>query len=250
MQEEPVNDRLGGREREKVQSDADALRSALRGARCPICVVLKAEEWDSLCQWVGRTSPEKQDTQAGLTFPAIFCNQHFWTLAEMNTPQGNAAVSRELLQDAAELLGDHAAFSQGISGALSHLRLACPLCSVLVKRDGELVQMICEWLETSPTKELVLGGRGLCLPHTSRCYRYLQDPELKRALLTSLQQQTHRLIQELEMHLAKRTPALHPQRTPDEERAPLRGVDKLVGGRHLPTGVSELDDWSSLEWPG
>jgi hypothetical protein len=250
VQEEPVNDHLGGREREKVQSDADALRSALRGGRCPICAALKAEEFDLLCQWVGRTDPEKQDARASLKFPAIFCNQHFWKLAEVNTPQGNAAVSRELLQSAADLLGDQEAFSRGISGALSRLRLACPLCGPLVRRDGELVQIICEWLQTAPDKELLLGSRGLCLPHTSRCYRNLQDPELKQALLVSLQRQIRQLIQELKMHLAKRTPALRPQRTPEEERAPLRGIEKLVGGRHLPVGVSELGDWSSLEWPG
>jgi len=250
VQEEPVNDHLGGREREKVQSDADALRSALRGGRCPICSVLKTEEFDLLCKWVGWTDPEKQDAQTGLKFPAIFCNQHFWELAEVNTSQGNAAVGLKLLQGAAELLGDHAAFSQGISGALSHLRLACPLCSPLVKRDGELVQIICEWLQTAPDKELLLGSRGLCLPHTSRCYRNLQDPASKQALLMSLQQQIRQLIQELESYLVKRIPALRPQRTPDEERAPLRGIEKLVGGRHLPVGVSELGDWSSLEWPG
>lgn len=250
MQEEPMNDHLGGRGPEKVRSDADALRSALRGGRCPICSVLKTEEFDLLCQWVGWTDPEKQDARTGLKFPAIFCNQHFWKLAEVNTPQGNAAVSRDLLQDAAELLDDHVTFFHGISGALSHLRLACPLCGVLVRRDGELVPIVCEWLQTASSKELLLDGRGLCLPHTSRCYRNLQDTELKQALLVSLQQQTHQLRQELERYLAKRTPALRPQRTSDEERAPLRGVEKLVGGRRLPVGVSELDDWRDLQWPG
>jgi hypothetical protein len=87
----------------------------------------------------------------------------------MNTPQGNAVVGLELLQAAAELLGDQAAFDRGISAVFSHLRLSCPLCSALVRRDGELIQIMCEWLESSSATEPVLSGRRLCLPHTCRC---------------------------------------------------------------------------------
>ena len=225
---------------ETRQSEREAFIDSLREGRCPICAVLRTEAWELMCAWVGRSAPERQDQRAALSFPVFFCNHHFWMLVDMNTPQGNAAVAKELLEGAEQLIRRFLC-SQTTPKLFPELGLSCPVCRALVQLDQMLVETFCLWLNAPETRELVLDSRGLCLPHIARCCQSLQEPSLKETLLRSCQEQLGQLIRELNGYLTKRAPSLRSGRTQDEEKSPLRSIEKLVGGRRYPRRPSDVD---------
>jgi len=67
---------------------------------CPACSLLRQDEFDLLCHWVG-VSDEKHGTsneRDKLLKSKGFCNYHFWEFERISGSYGSAEVGRELIE--------------------------------------------------------------------------------------------------------------------------------------------------------
>jgi hypothetical protein len=72
-------------------SQAPPWKKAVHFGRCPVCFLLRRNEFDELSRWVGGDVADQQNRER-LEQAGGFCNSHFWRLNELHSPQSGSVV--------------------------------------------------------------------------------------------------------------------------------------------------------------
>ena len=75
-----------------LASQAPPWKEAVHSGRCPICFLLRRDEFDELSCWVGGDVADQQNRQR-LEEAGGFCNSHFWLLNGLHSPQSGSLVN-------------------------------------------------------------------------------------------------------------------------------------------------------------
>jgi hypothetical protein len=210
------------------------LAEACKSGRCPICFLLKGDEFKELCQWVGGSVADENNRRR-LDEAGGFCNYHFWLLCEIHSPQSGSVVNEYI---AAKLLDSLRKESNGGGQIRAQwLRIAaekCPLCIHLANCEAQHVHAFVTWLEQPPSWGRYENSRGLCLPHLLLCQPLLGNKSLRRRLDHFQAAQFGHLQLEMRELVRKFESGQRWEITPDEWFACKRVVEKLVGRKGAP----------------
>ena len=146
-------------------AEAVAWRQAVRSGRCPVCFLLRREEFSELSHWVGGDVADPENRRR-LDEAGGFCNGHFWLLTELHSPQSGAVVNDYIAAKVLERLHNPGwrgweVQAAWLLGAAEH----CPVCARLRAFEGAHVRDLVAWLGDGAAWAEYAGSRGLCLPH-------------------------------------------------------------------------------------
>jgi len=190
---------------------------------CPLCTMLRQDEFDSLCQWVGCSdnSTEESVQIRKLTDAGGFCNYHFWRFQEMSTPYGCANICAQLID---KLLGIPRTDKQKASRFI-----ACPLCVELREKESVYLRELSVVLKHNEYKLRYGKSCGLCIPHYTQTIDYIDDSFLLTFLYETQVAQLEKVKADAASFVNKRQPPLRWEQTDDERISWFRAIEKIVG---------------------
>ncbi len=210
-------------------SRAAPWKEALHSGRCPVCFLLRQDEFEELRRWVGSGVDDPQNRHR-LDEAGGFCNAHFWLLRELHSPQSGSRVNEYLATRLLDWLRDPD--RQDWSAQSVWLRQAtalCPLCVRLDACETAHVRAFVAWLSESVAWSEYAESRGLCVPHLLRCQSVIQDPALRQHLHQAQAAQIERLQHEMRELVRKLAAGRRWDASRDEWLAWERATEKFVG---------------------
>lgn len=209
----------------------ERISEAFNLGRCVICSLLRDDEFELLCKWVGNR--EKEDFERKLLITKGFCNYHFYKLEKLCDPLGLAHIERLLLQ---EFLKEAERIDKEKTKWLTAYRQyqynlsdknICPICEVLSRNESEYIRHLAKFLEDRSNMKLYENSRGLCIPHFIKVYSFLEDKNIKDKLFDIQKRHTKILLEELRGFANKKDARW--ERTENENKSYVRGLLKLSG---------------------
>jgi hypothetical protein len=206
---------------------------AFLSGRCPACSLLRQDEFDLLCHWVG-VSDEKHRTsneRKKLLKSKGFCNYHFWAFERISGPYGSAEVGMELIEEIIDILQGEEGGNRFL-GLLEHYRnLDCPLCADMGEIEAAYIKELISLLAFHDNRDKYAAGWGLCLPHLIQTVMQLKDDSIVSFLLETAKERLESVKSNAGDFIRKKAPPLRWEQTKDEENSGFRAIEKLVG-RH------------------
>jgi len=197
--------------------------------RCPICALLRQDEFDNICEWVGVSDAKyrKAEKRVSLVKSKGFCNYHFWEFENISRDAGSAEMSLELIEQLATFLR---ANKSSVSETHKD-RITCPVCSGLKEKQHEYLKALVSLLGTTDNRKKYADEWGLCYPHLLKILSYVKDPSLREFLLDTELEQLKRVKSNAMELVRKKYSPLRWERTDDEKASYFRAIEKLVGRR-------------------
>ena len=117
-----------------IGNEAALWRGAVRSGRCPVCFLLRREEFGELSHWVGG-SVDDTENRRRLDEAGGFCNGYFWLLTELHSPQSGAVMNDYIAGEVLERLRSPGSEGWGgtsrvAAGGVSMLSGVCAAASV------------------------------------------------------------------------------------------------------------------------
>jgi hypothetical protein len=210
----------------------ERFKKAFNSGRCIICHLLREDEFDILCQWVGNR--QEEEFQKILLGRGGFCNYHLWTLEKLCDPLGTAYLTKALL-DQFICEADENRIDEFKNYTKKQYNLSeknkCPVCDGIAGCEAKHLKNLKEFLRSEQNLELYQKSRGLCIIHFIKLFDFLEDTRLKEKIFSIQKQHIEILLRELEGFIRKQRRTLRWQRTDDEKRAYMRALEKLVATR-------------------
>jgi len=214
-----------------VKMEKDKVVDAFLSGRCPICSLLRQDEFDLLCQWVGlsaekhRTSKERKR----LLKAKGFCNYHFWEFEQISSSYGSAEIGMGLIEEIINILQIEERENR-FSGLLEHYRnLDCPLCADMKEIEADYIKELISLLAFHDNRDKYAGGWGLCLPHLIQTVRQLKDDSIVSFLLETTKERLESVKSNAGDFIRKKLPPLRWEQTKDEKNSGFRAIEKLIG---------------------
>jgi len=225
---------------EQIKSISEKVIDAFSSGRCPVCAMLRQDEFDGLCHWVGQSAEQYRgsDERKKLLDCGGFCNYHFWELQGINTNYGSAGFGLELIERLIQVLRNHDyehlidAFKErnedfkvwSLEG-----NVHCPLCRDLKKKEKNYLRELMVILQDNVHKTKYADGYGLCIPHFVKTMDYIEDDSLIRFLFETEIAQLEKVKIDAANFIQKKEPPLCWQQTEDEKKSWFRAIEKIVG---------------------
>jgi len=226
---------------EEIKSADERIIESFSSGRCPLCAMLRQDEFDSLCHWVGESAEQYKGSQdrKKLIASGGFCNYHFWEFQRLSTHYGSAGIGLELIDRLAKILRacdrrrlvdifrkrneDFKILSLEGEGA------DCLLCRDLKKNEQAYLKELTGVLKDSGYQTRYAKGCGLCLPHFIKIIDYVEDDTLLEFLFKAEISQLEKIKSDAMNFIKKRQPPLCWGQTEDEKKSGLKAIEKLVG---------------------
>jgi len=195
--------------------------------RCPICALLRQDEFDYLCEWVGVSDTKYRKTEKRIRLVKLkgFCNYHFWGFEGISRNDGSAEMCLELIEQLITFLRTN----KSLVSATHKNHIACPVCSGLKEKQGEYLNTLVLSLGTIENRKKYAEGWGLCYPHLLKILGYVKDSSLREFLLDTELEQLKRVKSNAMELVRKKDAPLRWERTEDEKVSYFRAIEKLVG---------------------
>jgi Family of unknown function (DUF6062) len=205
------------------------LTKAIKSGHCPICALLRDDEFQELCRWVGDNVASKDNCQR-LDAAGGFCNCHFWRLRKIHSPQSGSLVNDYAAAKYLDLLRNSANVN-GLAHArwLQKVAEQCPLCVHLEDREATHLRKFADWLNEPPAWREYENSRGLCLPHLVGLQPLIDKPALRNQLTCTQIAQVERLQKEMRDFMRQFENGQRWEISHDEWKAWERVIEKLVG---------------------
>lgn len=194
--------------------------------RCPICALLRQDEFDYICEWVGVSDAKyrKAEKRISLVKSKGFCNYHFWEFENISRHDGSAEVCLELIE---QLI----IFLRGKKSETYKSHIICPVCSGLKEKQHEYLNALVSSLRTIENRKKYADGWGLCYPHLLKIFNYVKDTSLREFLLDTELEQLEKVKASAMELVRKKDSPLRWEQTDDEKVSYFRAIEKLVGRR-------------------
>jgi hypothetical protein len=208
------------------------MQRAVASGRCPVCFLLRNDEFDELCRWVGGNVADERN-RARLDAAGGFCNYHLWKLSELHSPYSASLVNDYAAQKALEALRDPShADRDHLARWFRRAAERCPLCEQMANCEGRHVSKFVDWLRAGSNREQYEKSEGLCVPHLLRTLALLDGDALYEQLAQAGAVQIERLQQQMREY-ARKFAARQAGGQEHIEREELdawrRAIEKLVG---------------------
>ena len=225
---------------EQIKSMSEKVIDAFSSGRCPVCAMLRQDEFDSLCHWVGQSAEQYKDSEERIKLLTSggFCNYHFWELQGINTNYGSAAIGVELLERLIKILRTHN--YENLIDALKERKedfkiwsfegsTYCPLCRVLRKKEKRYLKELMVILQDDGHKAKYSESCGLCIPHFIKIVDYIENGLLIKFLFETQIAQMEKIKANAINLIQKKEPPLCWEQTEDEKKSWFRAIEKIVG---------------------
>jgi hypothetical protein len=207
---------------------------------CPLCAMLRRDEFDSLCQWVGLSEEIAKDSAQRKQFLTAggFCNYHFWQFERMNTHYGSAGIAVQLIEKLLQILRTHKQkyFADAIKykGCHSKIQLndnnaECPLCCELCEKERVYLKELLAILRQNEYRSRYEKICGLCMPHLMKVINYIDDISFLKFLFKTEIDQLEKVKTDAAGFVGKRYPPLRWEQTDNEKNSWFRAIEKIVG---------------------
>jgi hypothetical protein len=225
---------------EQIKSMSEKVIDAFSSGRCPVCAMLRQDEFDSLCRWVVQSAEKYKGSEERIKLVTSggFCNYHFWEFQGLNTNYGNAAVGAELLERLIKILrtrnyeniidvfrerkDDFKAWS--LEG-----NAHCLLCRELKKKEKRYLKELMVILQDDGHKAKYSESCGLCIPHFIKIVDYIENGLLIKFLFETEIAQIEKIKANAINLIQKKEPPLCWEQTEDEKKSWFRAIEKIVG---------------------
>ena len=212
------------------------MNEAVASGRCPICFLLRKDEFDELCRWVGGHT-ESEENLARLDEAGGFCNYHLWKLSELHSPYSASLVNDYAAQKALGVLRDAHHVDRGqLAREFRRTAERCPLCEQMEACEARHVTDCARWFHEEAYWWQYEQSEGLCLPHLLRCLALLDGDPLYERLVRTATAQIERLQQQMREYVRKfdaRHSGEQEEITHEELDAWKRTIEKLVGRTNI-----------------
>jgi len=210
------------------------LTKAIKSGHCPICALLRDDEFHELCRWVGDNVADEGNRQR-LDTAGGFCNYHFWRLRKIHSPLSGSLVNDFVAAKFLDSLRNSAS-GNGLAHAqwLRNVVKQCPLCAHLQGREVIHLRALANWLNEPPAWQEYENSRGLCLPHLVRLQPLIDKPMLRNQLVCTQIVQVERLRKEMRDFMRQFENGQRWEISHDEWKAWERVIEKLVGREGTP----------------
>ena len=201
--------------------------------RCPICALLRQDEFDYICEWVGVSDAKyrKAEKRIGLVKSKGFCNYHFWEFEHVSTHYGSAQVCIGFIEELIDILQNEKRENQFLNLQEYHHSLNCPLCADLKINESSHIEDLITLLDSQGNRTKYAKGWGLCIPHLIQTVLYANDESLTSFLLDSQKKQLERIKINAVGLIRKKEAPLRWEQTDDEKNSWFRAIQKLAGRR-------------------
>jgi hypothetical protein len=191
--------------------------------RCPICALLRQDEFDYLCHWVGVSDEKYKNSEERKRLLELsgFCNYHFWEYEQVGTKYGSAEICIGLIEKTINNLQDQK----------SRIGANCPVCNDLKVNESEHIKELAYLLSSSRNRTKYAEGVGLCIPHLIKTLAYTNDDSLTPFLLETAKKQLERVKMNAVELIRKKDAPLRWEQTDDEKNSYFRAIEKLAGRR-------------------
>jgi len=206
---------------------------AFLSGRCPICSLLRQNEFDLLCRWVGRSGEEDREAKERkeLLKANGFCNYHFWEFGQISGQYGGAEICIGLINKYVAILQNEQKEIRS-SGVKTHYRgLDCPLCADMRKIETDYIIELISLLDSDENRRKYAAGWGLCIPHLIKTIIEVKDDSLVSFLFEEEKEKMEQLELNAREFVRKRNAPLRWEQTDDEKNSWFRAIENLVGRR-------------------
>jgi len=220
---------------EEIKSASEKIAGSLSSGRCPVCAMLRQDEFDILCEWVGKSDDKYNGSnfRDRLLASNGFCNYHFWEFERISSHYGSARVASGLLEQLIRTLRtgkrENLAVALKERGPTGASR--CPLCFDLEQKEIGYLRELEMMLREDMYKTMYLEGCGLCIPHFIKFLDYARNDSVVEFLFQSENSQTDKIRASAMNFISKRAPHRRGEQTEDEKKSYFRAIEKLVGRR-------------------
>ena len=225
---------------EEIKSISEKIINAFSSGRCPVCAMLRKDEFDSLCHWVGQSDDKYKgsENRNKLLTSGGFCNYHFWEFQGISTHYGSASIGVELIERLIKILRDHN--YENLTDAFKERKedfkvwslegdAHCLLCRELKKKEKMYLKELAVILQDDGHKARYSESLGLCIPHFIKIVDYIEDDSLIKFLLETEISQMEKIKANAINLTQKKDPPLCWEQTEDEKKSWFRAIEKIVG---------------------
>jgi len=204
---------------DEIKDICTRIIEAFSSDRCPLCGVLRMDEFNSLWQWAGHSGENDKNSEKRkqLINAGGFCSYHFWRFKEMCTDYGIASICTQLIEKLLEIL------KTGKQWAVK-----CPVCSELSQKESEYFSQLLFLLKDGHASKYEESS-GLCIWHYMKIREFFGDDPILEFLHKSQLNQLEKIKINAAGLIAKQEPPLNLQQTDDEKHSPLRTTWKMAG---------------------
>jgi hypothetical protein len=215
------------------------IESFLSG-RCPICALLRQDEFDGLCHWVGQSDDKDKESEERKRLLASggFCNYHFWEFQGISTHYGSASIGAELIERLIKVFQTHG--FEDLVGAFKERKeyfkawslegyTHCLLCRDIKKKEKRYLKELTVILQDDSYKAKYSESYGLCIPHFIKIVDYIEDGSLIKFLFETGLAQMGKIKADAINLIQKRESPLCWEQTEDEKKSWFRAIEKVVG---------------------
>jgi hypothetical protein len=225
---------------EETKDNRTRIIEAFSSEGCPLCAMLRRDEFDSLCQWVGLSEERAKDSaqRKQLLTADGFCNYHFWRFQQMSTHYGSAGIAIQLIEKLLGILRTHKqkCFADVIryKGGHSKIQLndnnaECPLCCELCEKERVYLKELLAILKQNEYRSRYEKSCGLCIPHLMKVIDYIEDVLLLKYLFETEIDQLEKVKTDAASFVSKRYPPLRWEQTDNEKSSWFRAIEKIIG---------------------
>jgi hypothetical protein len=225
---------------EEIKSISEKIIDTFSSDRCPVCAMLRQDEFDSLCYWVGQSDDKYKESENRnrLLASGGFCNYHFWKFQGISTKYGSAAIGAELVERLIKILRNHN--YENLIDAFKERKddfkiwslegnAHCLLCRDLKKKEKTYLKELTVILQDNGYKAKYLESCGLCMPHFIKIVDYIEDGSLTNFLFETEITQMEKIKANATNLIQKKDPPHCWGQTEDEKKSWFRAIEKIVG---------------------
>jgi hypothetical protein len=221
---------------EQTKNTRVRITEAFSSNGCPLCTMLQKDEFNSLCQWVGRSNNNAKDCEQikQLIDAGGFCSYHFWRFSKICTHYGIANIAGQLIEKLLEILKTTGRkyFVDTLEQrekASEFWLVECPLCFELNEKENVYLKELTAVLKEDGYKSKYEKSCGLCMPHYRKIIGGIGNDSLPRFLFETEINQLEKIKTAAAGLVDKSEPPLRWEQTEDEKKSWFLSVEKIVG---------------------